>query len=690
MRRIPGAVMHAALLTVLLVLSLLPGAPARAARDNVGWAITLSAVTPQVATGSTDVVITGRITNTGATPAPGPQVSLAGSFTPITERDAIRAYADASAPAPKMQRLDRVAIRRTLAPGASATFRLTMDRPARTAQAPFGALPLLVSAGSTRVRTFAPYVRSADYEPLRLAVLTPLTLAADEALVAPYGPERTAAWDAQTGTTGRLRRLMAAVAATPDHPVTWAIDPTLLAAPEAVADARPTDPEAGAAWDRVGPEQRAETRVRRAFATDLATRLSTQDATLLPYADPDPTAMLPVARMVEQYADLLARARATSERVAARPSTDLAWPADGRLSTTGITQLRSLYPEGGLGVVIGAASSLGEAHTPSAVRAPVAGIEVLAYDDGLSNALLGLPDDPTGVVTGQRLLADSLGLLGEYPGTQRDVLLALPRSVTPGDGALRQALDSLRSAPWLRNVSLDELRASRGSAALPEQPAADLNLPTGVPVDPATGPVALTPGRAQALHAAYDTLMAMVPVRADGAETAALWSETLRQAYGSRWRTDRGALTRVITDIRSTADRSRKALAVAPETINFFADSGLLQLTVTNDLDVAVRDVRVEVQPLGNRLRITSDAEPLDIGPRSRATVRLRADVLAAGDIPLRVTLSTPQGRPIGTSNTVMIRAFPTGSWIYWVIGGIAAALFVAGLLRSRLRKGHR
>ena len=37
--------------------------------------------------------------------------------------------------------------------------------------------------------------------------------------------------------------------------------------------------------------------------------------------------------------------------------------------------------------------------------------------------------------------------------------------------------------------------------------------------------------------------------------------------------------------------------------------------------------------------------------------------------------------------NTVEVRAFPTGSWFYWVIGAVAVLLFAAGRWRTRRRR---
>lgn len=649
------------------------------------WQLRVTGISPAVVTDDGDVTVTGTITNAGSSTASAPEITLAGAATTLVGRAAIRGWAHGDGTGPTTSLLDQHAPVADLAPGGSAKFTLTATAPVAGLDDPFGVLPIAVSGGGSSVATFIPFATRLEYEPLRVAILTPLTLPADAALAQEYGEGRAAAWSGQLGDDGRLRRL---ISATAGLPVTWAIDPTLLAPPAAIPAARPTEAEAGAAWDRIGTDQRTETSVRRRFAAILRSRLPGRDSLLLPYADPDLTPMLAVPALTPHFAPLLERAVSLAANLPGTARTDLAWPADGRLGRDRVAALAGLYGDG-LTTVLGSAASLPGANTPQAAQAAVDGVRVLAYDDGLSNALLGLTGDPDGVLTGQLLLADSLGILGEFPGTPRDVLVAVPRSVEPGQGALLEALTRLTEAAWITTGSVADLEAVGDGDPVPETAAEELTLPEGVTPDPGAGPVALTAGRFRTAESALAAISALAPVRIDGAESEAFWAETMRQVTSARWRTDRQALVDVIRAMTAAGDRSRSGLAVSGETINFFAESGLLSVTVTNDLDVAVRDVRVEVTPLARRIRITQAPEPIDIGANSRATVRFPATALAAGTVPLRVVLRAPDGAPVGTGNTVMVRAFPTGSWVYWVIGVFAAGLLAAGIIRSRRRKAR-
>lgn len=666
-------------------------APATAASE-AQIVITINSLAPAVATGNEDVEVAGTVTNRGGADADIPEITLQGADTPLAGRAAVAAWASGTTsgvPPASLRTYDTAAGPDRLSEGESHGFRLTLPKAAARTTAAYGALPLLVRAGDTVRTTFAAVHNRKEYEQLRVAVVTPVTLDPEPGLFESYGAGRLASWRTELADDGRINRLLDA---TKDLPVTWAFDPTLLAPPEAIAQERPTDPEAGTAWDRIGPEQREETALRIAFDAALRDRLPGRSVAVLPYADPDLAAVLADPGLTDRFAALRAKGEAVADGIPGARS-DIAWPADGLLATSRVAAITELYGEGRLGAVIGSEAALGADNTlaaphPGGADRAGAGVAALAYDDGLSNALLDLESDPSGAITTQRLLADSLAALAEYPGTPRSLLIATPRTLDARPGALHRALSGLLDAPWITRGDLDDLiDEAPGGTPLPADPAAELALPSGIPADPSTERLALTASRARTVASALKAIDATSQVRDDGAVNGVFWDEVADQLLSSRWRADRGALRIVLGELRDAGIQADTAVAVVPERINFFADSGLLQVTVTNDLDVPVRQVRVHLTPLAPSFRLTEMPEPVDIGAHSRATVRVPATALAAGTVPVKVSLYSPQSQHIGVDNTVQVRAYPTGSWFYWVIGAVAAALVAAGVLRSRRRR---
>jgi hypothetical protein len=135
--------------------------------------------------------------------------------------------------------------------------------------------------------------------------------------------------------------------------------------------------------------------------------------------------------------------------------------------------------------------------------------------------------------------------------------------------------------------------------------------------------------------------------------------------------------------VGQAAAQTTTAVKVAAGTINFLADSGRLQITVTNDLEVPVENVKLTVEASNPRLRIDSQPPVLRIGPKSRAVVNVGVTALAAGPVPLRTILTTPDGTVVGQGADVQVRVTPTGDWVYWVLGGFAGLILLLGLVRT-------
>ena len=129
-----------------------------------------------------------------------------------------------------------------------------------------------------------------------------------------------------------------------------------------------------------------------------------------------------------------------------------------------------------------------------------------------------------------------------------------------------------------------------------------------------------------------------------------------------------------------------RGISVAPQTTNFLADEGTLQVTVVNDLGVEVDGVRLLLNPTNPRLRIVSQPEPIQIAANSKAVVPVRAEALAAGLVPVNATLTTSDGTPIGVPGTITVRANPPGYLFYIVGGAIVALVLVFGIVRSLRR----
>ncbi|HYO18706.1 MAG TPA: DUF6049 family protein, partial [Dermatophilaceae bacterium] len=472
------------LATSLLATSLLPvlltGFPASAvtgvaipeatAATSPALAISLTAITPTVAVPKAPITITGSARNTGLVAITSPVARALLGQSRLNSRKAVSDWADGTGEQP-MTEVARAPLGETLAPGGVTTFVLTVPAADVSHRDSFGVLPLRVevagrTAGGPRdvaqVQTFLPTLSAIKaYEPLSLAWLIPLTLDPDPALHGMNSPARTTAWARAIGPGSRLDNL---ISATQDANVTWAIDPAILGPRQSSpagrspakpaptpSDSRSTSPGAGTTADPVAV-------ATTALAKRLKAASSRHTLWSLPYADPDLSAILPIASGNPVLAALISHP-STLDAAVGPARTDIAWPVDGTLTPRSEARLRRAFKTQGLAAAVTAASALPEQNrSAGASRRSSSGLPLLAYDDALSRTVGRTSSRATGALTIQQFLADSMALLGERPGTRnRSVLIAEPRTFEGNPAVLRDLFATVAKAPWLTPTTTDQL-----------------------------------------------------------------------------------------------------------------------------------------------------------------------------------------------------------------------------------------
>ena len=418
----------------------------------------------------------------------------------------------------------------------------------------------------------------------------------------------------------------------------------------------------------------------------------------LPYADADLAALLPLASGNRALSALISRPSALDTAVGAT-RTGIAWPVDGTLTTALENQLRRAYSSSGLAAAVISASTrtTHSGYTDNASRKSTGGLPLLAYDQALSRTFTQTSDMASGAITTQLFLADSLALLGERPGTPgRSVLVAAPRTFAGDPGVLGPFFAAIAKAPWLSPTTTDQLLAAAGAAA-PDVPAVTGVLPRPATSSPTASPAApdpLSPGASLLTPATLENIShttlaidGVASIRDDTRSFRARWTDAQEQVLSSRWRGHPRGISTINVATQAAINAVSRGVRVVPSSVNFFADRGVLQVTVVNDLSVPVHDVHLTLNPGQQRLRIDQQAGPLRIGANSRTNVKLHVTAIAAGLVPIQAVLTTSNGTPLGQDAKVNVRVQPTGTWIYWVLVGLASLILVLGVYRS-LRRG--
>jgi hypothetical protein len=654
----------------------------RAPAADTGLEISLSSVTPAIARPGQDVTVAGTVTNRGSSAVPRPVARVVLGSQQLAVREDVDRWAAASGPA-QGREVGRSSLGASIAPGDTAAFRVQVEDAAGLRQPTYGALPLSVEVGDTSLRTFAGYQRLKQYQPLRLGWVVPLTLDPEPALFGAEGDDRDAAWEKALGSGSRLSRV---VEATESAPVTWAIDPSLLPSllPSQTGQPAPTGTDA---------EPSPEAALRSAAEERIRSSTAQHSPWVLPDTDADVAAVADAGVSTGLVPELVSRSAAVARAVDGRA--DVAWPVDGRHTPAREAALRRLYTQPRLGAQLAAQSALPlGGNTQDAHRRSADGLPVLAYDDRLSALLGQTGSSAAAALSIQRFIADTVALLDERPGTSsRSVLVAAPRSFSPDPTAAAAFFEAAASIPWLEPVGTDTLLADAKQAVpMPKQVGTRPTTPTPSastpPADPyADAPALLTRQRLLALEQGLRTVRGVALVRDDGDAFTRTWARATEQLASSRWRAAPAGWARLSAGIQAATRETTSSIRVSRSNINFLAETGRLQITVTNDLDVAVENVKLTLEPATPRLRIDSQPPVMRIGAKSRATAIVGVTTLAAGSVPLRTTLTTPDGTVIGQGADVVVQVTPTGDWVYWTLGGFAGIILVLGIWRSVRRK---
>jgi hypothetical protein len=130
---------------------------------------------------------------------------------------------------------------------------------------------------------------------------------------------------------------------------------------------------------------------------------------------------------------------------------------------------------------------------------------------------------------------------------------------------------------------------------------------------------------------------------------------------------------------------------VASREITLTSRNGRLPVTLENNLPQPV-SVILQLTSL-DRSRVRSDTSVSRlIQPGQKMQVELTVRARSAGTFPVRLTLQTPTGRPIGPPEQVLVRSTATGVVAIGITVAALAVLFLAVLLRGVrvvLRRGR-
>lgn len=682
--------------------------------------------------------VAGRLRNCGQEALSGLQVRLSVGFRIRTRGELQRA---AEEPVIGGRRLPAVpAGVEVLEPGQSTPFDLRLLVGDLRLRSGLGVYPLTVQAraryGGDGARTvvglastFVPWFPDGPPAPTRVAWLWPLldqprrgpaeVMLDDEldALVAP-GDDRQprgrlqelllAAREGSKGSCdaaaapppGAVRSSLAGCRGEP-VPMTYGIDPSLLYSVEAMvrdytvlADGEQVDRPASA-----NAEQ---------WLVALRAAAQEQDVLALPFGDPDVVAMARAGTGLRDEVEQLRKlGQATVQRLLyeegspRRPLTSVVWPPPGPVTDEALDLLlggpaRSVV----LDVAALPPASAARNRTPSArteLPSQFGATTGLVVEDVLSDLVT---PDPTGWqgprLAEQRFIAETAIIAAELPSQSRTLLIAPSRTADVAQAGLAASMiaDTGR-LPWLCPVSLATVAAATERCqGLPDaQPPAEAEELTDGEVDRDDGGELSGDYLARLARVQAEADQFTESVLVDRTESSTRTKARLLRAHGraasAAWRDQPLLGDRMLRLLQEDVTDLRSKVRLVSRPVTLTGGSGVLQLSVQNELDQPV-NVGVRLDQTSSARLSSRDTGVQVVPARSATSIQVRVEPQTSGRFVVQATLVDEEGRAFGDPVELDVRSTEYGRVALGVTGVAAAVLMVAAgarITRRALRR---
>lgn len=648
------------------------GAPAVSASRHAVEAplplgVTMDVLTPGVVPKRGPVVVRGRVVNRSSDTWTDINVYACTSHQPITSAAEITAAASTESSAVTCGRTSVFMTIQSIAPGQSKRYRLRVERDelgiGTTPGVYWFSVQALGSSADGRdgtadgsVRSFLPLVEKPGTT-AEVSLVLPLRRStahsSDGRLVDPEG------WADDLRPGGRLANLLDLAEEAPAGSVSLLTDPAVVAAARQIAG--------GNLPRSLGPTQVAPApdidAVSRSAAAAWVERFRTlatgQRVLALPYGDLD------VAAATEQDASIVARALDQSEEMFRSLDINaelVVAPPSGVLPSTALAALNRatvLLSDASLPEEVAASGEVSDAVISN-------GNPVQIYSASLASGGPGPTNGLRAVALRQRILADAS--VRALDDDDRPMLVVLPDLVDPGANAeeffdeldrdfldLGTSLAGSEEPPEVGDLAYSD-RQAEGQVDAALFPYADQLIGLGHSLDvllPQVDDVASTALREALSAASYQA------VENDGSSASTL-----------------AALRSTVTWFEARLDQ---VTIDAPRFVILSSRTGLFAMTVTNELD---QPIRISVRARTDDSLVIRAPRTINVPAASSRTVNLSAEANAIGVHAVVLVATDADGREIQKSEEISIRTNNSGRVIWVIMGGGAALLFAAIILR--------
>ncbi|MEV7865380.1 DUF6049 family protein [Streptomyces sp. NPDC088124] len=536
-------------------------------------------------------------------------------------------------------------------------------------------------------RTFLPWQPDGTDKKTQLTAVWPLISATHLSAETGRDDQQTPVFEnddlaEELASGGRLEQM---VSLGSQLPVTWVIDPDLIATADAMT--RNYSVRSG---DTTVPGRNQAVAVK--WLDSLEKAVKDSKVVALPFADPDLASLAHRGKSVSGALSHLQPATDVADDTVetilhVKPSVDFAWPVDGAIDPS----IVDVATSAGADKVITRSDSLQDnlSYTPNAARPIGGGTTAVVSDYRLSTAFQGdMSASSSSTLAVQKFLAQSLAVTLQEPGNERNVVVAPQRTPTAAQAqSMARALRALEPERWTEPTDL--------IAASAVGPDADAS--TKVP-SAARYPKKL---RAQELHTRtfldikntqdrFDKFQAILtaPDR-----VAAPFGNAISRAMSTSWRGDPSGAEQyrdtVDTYLQSLTDEVR---LIPKSVLTLSGRSATIPVTVQNQLLQGVQNLVLRLKSDNpTRLKLDGDLavaeRPIKIDGGHSQSVKFTGAGNANGPVQVTAQLYTVDGKLYGGPMTFQVKVSEITPTVMLVIAGGVLLLVLAGVKMYSQRK---
>ncbi|MFD7610054.1 DUF6049 family protein [Streptomyces sp. NPDC059828] len=484
---------------------------------------------------------------------------------------------------------------------------------------------------------------------------------------------------------GRLEQL---VSLGSELPVTWVIDPDLLATVEAMT---------GDYKVRTGPDTTVPGRnqaVAKKWLSSLENAVQGSKVVALPFGDPDLASLAhrgkDVSGSLSQLQPATTVAESTVETILhVKPSIDFAWPVEGAIDPS----IVDVATSAGADKIIARSDSFREtgsvSYTPSSARPIGGGTTAVVADARLSTAFQGdLSTADGSTLAVQKFLAQTLSLTLQAPNKQRTIVVAPQRMPSASQAqTMASALRALSDQRWTQPVDLI------AAAAAKPDPDATTDVPAAKSYPGRLRAQELPVQTFQDIRTTQETLNNFKVILTAQDRVVTPFGNALDREMSTSWRGKPGAAADYRRGVQTFLENLRAEVRLIQKSaVTLSGRSATIPVTVQNKLLQGVDHLVLRLKsanPTRLKLDDRSDVaeQRIKVEGGHSQSVKFAAAANANGPVQVTAQLYTEEGIPYGDPMTFTVKVSEVTPTVMLVIAGGVLLLVLAGVRMYTQRK---